>query len=101
LAPISRAANATACAWLPALAATTPRRSASSGSRAIALKAPRALKEPVSCRLSAFSSTRVPTRRESSPAGTSGVSRTRPEIRRAASSMLASVTLESTTAMQC
>ena len=46
------------------------------------LVAPRALNEPVSCRFSAFSPTRAPTRRESSPAGSIGVSRTLPAIAR-------------------
>ena len=47
-APASRAAHDTACAWFPALAATTPHSRASSESWAIVLVAPRALKDPVS-----------------------------------------------------
>ena len=63
-----------------------PRRSASRGSPRIMCVAPRALNEPVSWRFSAFSSTRAPTRRDSSPDESSGVSRTRPARARAASS---------------
>ena len=46
--------------------------------------APRALNEPVSWSLR-LSSTRAPTRRPSSPAGSNGVFRTRPEITLASS----------------
>ena len=77
-APAARAAKATAWAWLPALAATTPAASSASGSRLIAFVAPRALNEPVSWRFSALSTTRAPSRRDSSPAGSTGVSRTAP-----------------------
>ena len=53
-APSSRAAQATAWPWLPALAATTP-ASRCSGSRLESLTyAPRILNEPVRCRFSAF-----------------------------------------------
>ena len=47
--------------------------------RAIMFVAPRALNEPVSWRFSAFSSTLAPTRRDSSPEGSTGVSRTLPD----------------------
>ena len=62
--PASRAAHATACPWFPAVAATTPAARSASVSELIVLTAPRALKEPVRCRFSAFSSTRRPTMRE-------------------------------------
>ena len=64
------------------------------------LVAPRALNEPVSWRFSAFSTTRAPTRRDSSPAGSTGVSRTFPAIRRAASSTSWALTASRATAMQ-
>ena len=60
LTPASRAAQATAWPWLPALAATTPARRSASESVAILLTAPRILKEPVRCRFSAFSETSRP-----------------------------------------
>ena len=53
--PAARAAKATAWAWLPALAATTPAASSASDSRLIAFVAPRALNEPVTWRFSALS----------------------------------------------
>jgi hypothetical protein len=65
LAPSSRAAQATAWPWLPALAATTPARFSGSESVAILFTAPRILNEPVRWRFSAFSDTSRPTRRES------------------------------------
>ena len=46
------AANATPCAWLPAEAATTPRRRAASFSEAILLRAPRTLKVRVGLKVS-------------------------------------------------
>jgi CRP/FNR family transcriptional regulator, cyclic AMP receptor protein len=57
--------------------------------------APRDLKEPVSWRFSAFSRTGAPTRRDSSPADSTGVSRTKPARARAASSTSANVTASS------
>ena len=44
----SRAAHATACPWLPALAATTPATRSSAESAATLFTAPRTLNEPVS-----------------------------------------------------
>ena len=60
LTPASRAAQATAWPWLPALAAITPERFSPSVSVAILLTAPRILNEPVRCRFSAFSATSRP-----------------------------------------
>ena len=54
------AASATPCAWLPALAATTPRARCPASSRAIRVYAPRILNDPVRCRFSHFSSTGPP-----------------------------------------
>src|SRR5438132_3445991 len=48
------ALKATACAWLPALAATTPRLRSSAVSSANLLAAPRSLNEPVRCRFSSL-----------------------------------------------
>ncbi len=62
--PASRAAQATAWPWLPALAATTPAARSSSESSAMRLTAPRILKAPVRWRFSALSSTSRPVRRE-------------------------------------
>ena len=56
--PRARAAAASACAWLPALPATTPRAQPSSPSAASLAAAPRTLNEPVRCRFSAFSDDR-------------------------------------------
>src|SRR5215207_1314587 len=53
--PSSRAASATPCAWLPALAATTPRARSSLESRAIRTYAPRILNDPARCRFSHLS----------------------------------------------
>ena len=61
--PASRAAHATACAWLPALTATTPAARSSSESDATQLTAPRILNEPVRWRFSAFSHTSRPVMR--------------------------------------
>ena len=63
--PASRAAQATACPWLPALAATTPEPRSSAVSEWIVLTAPRILNAPVRCRFSAFSWTGRPASRES------------------------------------
>ncbi len=67
--PASRAAHATACPWLPALAATTPAERSAGESVAIVLYAPRILKEPVRWRFSALSSTVRPERRENVSVG--------------------------------
>ena len=57
--PRRRAACATARAWLPALAVTSP-DDARSPSAATLFSAPRSLNDPVPCRHSAFSATRIP-----------------------------------------
>ena len=87
--PRSLAASATACAWFPALAATTP---VEGGSVAITFIAPRNLKEPVRWRFSHFSSTGEPVRSPRSVLGTTGVSRTRPAMRSRAARMSSIVT---------
>ena len=53
--PSSRAAQATPCAMLPALAVTTPLAVAACGACRIALTAPRILNEPIGCRFSSLS----------------------------------------------
>ena len=63
--PASRAAQATAWPWLPALAATTPATRSAGESVAIVLTAPRILNAPVRWRFSAFRWTARPARRES------------------------------------
>src|SRR5262249_13058419 len=62
--PASRAAQATACPCLPALAATTPAARCESVSTAILVTAPRTLNEPVRCRFSALRTTSRPASRE-------------------------------------
>ena len=62
--PASRAAQATAWPWFPALAATTPALRSFSPSVEIVLYAPRILNEPVRWRFSAFSRTWRPVSRE-------------------------------------
>src|SRR3954454_17475706 len=89
--PSSRAAQATAWPWFPALAAITPAARSASPSCAILLTAPRILNEPVRCRFSAFSHTRAPVRRESVSEPYTGVSRARSATRVRAASMSASV----------
>ena len=58
--PSSRAATATPWAWLPALAATTPRLRSASSSDESRVKAPRSLNEPARCRFSHLSNTVTP-----------------------------------------
>ncbi len=66
------AASATPCAWLPADAAMTPRARAAGERCAILLYAPRSLNENTGCWSSRFRSTRLPSRRESIGAASSG-----------------------------
>ena len=73
--PIARAAAASACAWLPAEAATTPLAQPSSPSAASLAAVPRTLKEPVLWRFSALSTTVPPRARRSSASRASGVRR--------------------------
>ena len=58
--PSSRAAQAVAIAWLPALTAVTPRASASGGRLSMTASAPRALNEPVCWNSSSLRLTLVP-----------------------------------------
>ena len=85
--PASRAAHATAAAWLPAETVTRPRARSASGSDSTLLSAPRALKEPVFWKLSHFRKSRTPARSPSRTEDTSGVRCTRPARRRAAARM--------------
>src|SRR5215204_6492042 len=89
--PASRAAHATACPWLPALAATAPAARSPAESVAIVLTAPRILNEPVRCRFSAFRWTGRPQRRVKVSDGKTGVIRTIRPRRPRAASMSASV----------
>src|SRR5262245_16305767 len=84
--PASRAAHATACPWLPALAATTPAARSASPSVEILLNAPRILNEPVRCRFSAFSDTSRPASRENVSDRNTGVIRATPSRRSRAAS---------------
>src|SRR5712692_7301235 len=85
--PASRAAQATACPWLPALAATTPPARSASPSVEILLKAPRILNEPVRCRFSALSATSRPASRENVSERKTGVTRATPSRQARAASM--------------
>ncbi len=76
--PYSRAASASACAWLPAEIAITPRRRSSSVSAATRLNAPRALNAPTRWNSSAFSQTGAPTISDSVLDDSTGVSWTSP-----------------------
>src|SRR5688572_14730540 len=89
--PASRAAQATACPWLPALAVTTPAARSASESVAIRLNAPRILNEPVRWRFSAFSHTGRPHSRATVSEEKTGVRRATPSRRRCASWISASV----------
>src|SRR5262245_26155322 len=90
-APSSRAAHATACPWLPALAATTPAARSSGVSVDSLLTAPRTLTEPVRWRLSAFSRTSRPTLLETYTGRQFVVASANPERRRRAAWTSASV----------
>ena len=76
--PSSPAASATPWAWLPALAATTPRARSSSVSREIRTYAPRTLYDPARCRFSHLSQAGPPSSALSGRDGSSGVVRTTP-----------------------
>src|SRR3954451_4693128 len=89
--PSSRAAQATACPWFPALAAMTPAVRSASPSVDSLFTAPRILNDPVRWRFSAFSQTLVPVSRENVPEPYTGVTRARPARRSRAASMSASV----------
>src|SRR6476469_959091 len=89
--PSSRAANATAWPWLPALAAITPAARSASSSVDSLLTAPRILNDPVRWRFSAFSQTRPPVSCDSVSEPYTGVTRARPPSRSRAASTSASV----------
>src|SRR5215210_3279634 len=91
LTPACLAAQATACPWLPALAATTPASRSLSVSVASRLTAPRTLNAPVRWRFSAFSQTSRPAIRENVSELYTGVSRATPAMRSRASRMSAGV----------
>src|SRR5438067_1456415 len=88
--PASRAAQATAWPWFPALAATTPAARSASESVFILLTAPRTLNAPVRWRFSALSQISRPARRENVSEPYTGVTRAIPSIRARACSMSAS-----------
>ena len=73
--PSVRAAAASACAWLPAEAPTTPAAQPSSPRAVSFAPAPRTLKEPVRWRFSAFSATTPPARSENVRVESIGVRR--------------------------
>src|SRR5438876_8859024 len=89
--PNSRAAQATAWPWLPALAATTPAARSDGSSVAILLAAPRILNEPVRWRFSAFSRTSRPVIRVNVSDANTGVTLATPAIRSRAARRSASV----------
>src|SRR5437764_13637643 len=90
-APNSRAAHATACPWLPALAVTTPRARCVARNVATRLTSPRTLKAPVRWRFSAFRKTSRPVIFENVSDPTTGVTCAWPTIRSRASRISASV----------
>src|SRR6185312_3122177 len=83
--PANWACRATACAWLPADMAMTPRARSPSESKARRLAAPRSLKAPVTWRLSSFRTTSAPIARDTVSLETVGVRMMRPAMRPAAS----------------
>src|SRR6266568_7263004 len=89
--PSSRAAHATACPWLPALAATTPAARCSWVSAEMRLYAPRILNDPVRWRFSAFRCTSRPKSCDSVSERYTGVTRATPSRRERAASMSGSV----------
>src|SRR3954447_12507688 len=82
--PASRAARATAWAWLPLDTATTP--SGSSGSARTALVAPRILNEPVRCSDSHFRYSSRPLAASRPGERSTGVRQTQPAMRARAAS---------------
>src|SRR5689334_2694517 len=89
--PSSRAAQATAWPWLPALAARTPAARSASPRPVSLLTAPRILNDPVRWRFSALSQTLLPQMRPNVSEPYTGVTRARPASRSRAASMSASV----------
>src|ERR671932_2915056 len=90
-APASRAAQATAWPWFPALAVTTPAVRSASESEPTLFTAPRILKEPVRCRFSALRTTGRRDMRVSVSDEYTGVTRATPSSRSRAAWMSASV----------
>src|SRR5690606_38170598 len=91
--PSMPAANATPCASLPALAATTPPGAFSASlRRAMRTYAPRTLNDPARCRFSHLSSTRTPAASLIARVVWTGVRYATPSSRRAASRTSSSVT---------
>src|SRR4051812_11678805 len=84
--PMSDAARATACAWLPDEYATIPRSSSPCESDEIVAYAPRNLKAPTRWRFSGLSATVAPASASSVREKTSGVRCATPWIRAAAAS---------------
>src|SRR5438105_1236839 len=80
------ALKATAWAWLPALAATTPRLRSSGASRENLLAAPRSLNEPVRCRFSSLKWIRAPQSSLNGSESGHGVTPTMPRMRSRAAS---------------
>ena len=76
--PTRPAASATPWAWLPALAATTPRARSAADSREIRTYAPRTLYEPARCTFSHLSQAGPPSAALSGRDGSSGVVRMTP-----------------------
>src|SRR4051812_16670268 len=92
--PSSRAWRATACAWLPALTATTPAaRSASVRWRSL-LRAPRSLNDATNCRFSNLTTTVHPSTSDNVCDTALGVRTTEPAMADAAASTSASVSIE-------
>jgi hypothetical protein len=82
--PSSDAASATPCAWLPALAATTPCARSCSDSRAMRTYAPRILNEPARWRFSHLIETGPPTSFDRARIPSSGSRAGHPEEQRRA-----------------
>src|SRR3954451_22958690 len=92
--PSSRAWRAAACAWLPALTATTPAaRSASVRWRSL-LRAPRSLNDATNCKFSNLTTTVHPKTSDSVWDTELGVRTTAPAMAEAAASTSASVSIE-------
>src|ERR1700712_4175695 len=97
--PSIAAARATPCAWLPALAATTPLARSSSVSRAILVYAPRILNDPGRCRFSHLRYAGPPTSRLSGRDDSIGVYRTTPRSNSAAASISSTLIRSDTAAV--
>jgi hypothetical protein len=96
--PRARAANASACAWLPAEPHTTPFAHALPRASSLA-RTPRSLNDPVRCRDSALRTTSAPVISDSVADGSTGVWRTRSAPAARARAMSSAVTVAAGTAM--